>query len=196
MIGYLQGKLMLLQPPELMIEVAGVGDELSAPMSVFYELPDIGQPVALYTHLAVSETAQSLYGFAHLKDRTLFRALIRISGVGPKLALTILSGIAVEEFSDAIEEGNEDRLVRLPGIGKKTAQRLIIEMKDPLKKLELSGGTRASAELSAVSAAQEARDALQSLGYKESEIRRMLKSVDVDGLTTADIIRLALKLSS
>lgn len=196
MIGYLRGTLLTKQPPELLLDVGGVGYEIFAPMSTFYELPAVGQNVAIYTHLAISDTAHTLYGFAKLEERTLFRALIKVSGVGPKLALTILSGISTAEFADAIANSDSDLLVRLPGIGKKTAQRLVVEMKDPLEKLNLGAGTVPGATGTASSAGREAFSALQALGYKDVEIRRLLKNVNTDTDSTEDLIRQALKNSA
>ncbi|MEM7081953.1 MAG: Holliday junction branch migration protein RuvA [Pseudomonadota bacterium] len=190
MIGYLRGTLALKQPPDLVIDVNGVGYELLAPMSTFYDLPETGATVSVFTHLAVSENAHTLYAFASNQDRVLFRALIKVSGVGPKLAMTVLSGITPAEFADAIANGDVDRLVRLPGIGKKTAQRLLVEMKDPLAKLSF-GGTATTG-----SATSEAVSALQALGYKEAEVRRMLKNMDTEGLSTEELIRQALKASA
>lgn len=192
MIGYLKGTLVAKHPPELLLDVGGVGYEIHAPMSTFYNLPEPGQGVALFTHLAVSDTAHTLFGFLQVEDRTLFRALIKVSGVGPKLALTILSGISTAEFAQAIAGSDTAMLVRLPGIGKKTAQRLIIDMKDPLDKLDLialSSGTPGSDGL----AGREAFSALQALGYKDAEIRRMLKDLDTDSCSTEELIRQALK---
>lgn len=194
MIGFLNGKLASKQPPELVIDVGGVGYELFAPMSTFYELPDIGEAVSVYTHLAVSENAHTLYGFAGLKERLMFRSLIKVSGVGPKLAMTILSGISPAEFAEAIAERDIDRLVRLPGIGKKTAERLLVEMKDTLAKLNF--GPSGTVRSSSLDASDEAFSALQALGYKETEIRRLLKGVKADGLNTEELIRQALKSST
>lgn len=193
MIGYLNGKLAYKQPPELVIDVGGVGYELLAPMSTFYELPGVGETVSVYTHLAISENAHTLYAFTGLKERLMFRALIRVSGVGPKLAMTVLSGISPAEFADAVAGRDIDRLVRLPGIGKKTAERLLVEMKDPLAKL--SFGTADTARpVGGVTA--EAMSALQALGYKDAEIRRLLKGIDTSGSTTEEVIRQALKSSA
>ncbi len=194
MIGFLNVKLAYKQPPELVIDVGGVGYELLAPMSTFYELPGVGEAVSVYTHLSVSENAHTLYAFAGLKERMMFRALIKVSGVGPKLAMTVLSGISPVEFADAVADRDVDRLVRLPGIGKKTAERLLVEMKDPLAKLNFGVATAASGKSGG--AADEAYSALQALGYKEAEIRRLLKSVQGDGLTTEELIRQALKSSA
>lgn len=194
MIGYLKGTLALKQPPELVVDVGGVGYELLAPMSTFYELPGVGNAVSVYTHLAVSENAHTLYAFASSQERVMFRALIKVSGVGPKLAMTVLSGISPIEFADAVAERDVDRLVRLPGIGKKTAERLLVEMKDPLAKL--SFGSSGATSAGRIDASSEAFSALQALGYKEAEIRRLLKSVSDDGLTTEELIRQALKNST
>jgi Holliday junction DNA helicase RuvA len=163
-------------------------------MSTFYELPGVGDAVSVYTHLAVSENAHTLYAFAGLKERILFRALIKVSGVGPKLAMTILSGISPVEFADAVAERDIDRLVRLPGIGKKTAERLLVEMKDPLAKLNF--GVAGSSTTMSGGAAGEAFSALQALGYKDAEIRRLLKGIKADGLSTEELIRQALKSSA
>jgi len=145
-IGRLTGELVEKSPPELLIDVSGVGYELEASMNTFYKLPDVGTFVTLYTHFVVREDAQLLYGFADKNERTLFRTLIKVNGVGPKLALTILSGISVQEFIRTVQHEDSTALVRLPGVGKKTAERLIIEMKDKLDRLELP--TRVEAELS------------------------------------------------
>ena len=194
MIGFLNGKLAYKQPPELVIDVGGVGYELLAPMSTFYELPGVGEAVSVYTHLAVSENAHTLYAFAGLKERMMFRALIKVSGVGPKLAMTILSGISPAEFADAVADRDIDRLVRLPGIGKKTAERLLVEMKDTLAKLNFGvAGTTATGSEGATG---EAYSALQALGYKEVEIRRLLKGVQSEGMSTEELIRQALKSSA
>ncbi len=195
MIGFLNGKLAYKQPPELVIDVGGVGYELLAPMSTFYELPGVGESVSVYTHLAVSENAHTLYAFAGLKERMMFRALIKVSGVGPKLAMTVLSGISPAEFADAVADRDIDRLVRLPGIGKKTAERLLVEMKDPLAKLNF-GVASSTGTGGGEGVAGEAYSALQALGYKDAEIRRLLKSVQADGLTTEELIRQALKSSA
>jgi len=193
MIGFLRGQLLSKQPPDLLLDVNGVGYELAAPMSTFYELPAVGDTVSVFTHLAVSENAHTLYAFAQLSERTMFRALIKVSGVGPKLAMTILSGINANEFAQAIAHDDADTLVKLPGIGKKTAQRLIVEMKDALAHLDL-GSTAAGGDTAGSSA--EAFSALQALGYKDAEIRRLLKNVTESGLSTEDIIRQALRKSS
>ncbi len=195
MIGRLTGKLVEKHPPSLLLEVNGVGYEMEAPMSTFYTLPEPGDGVTLHTHLVVREDAHLLYGFASREERQLFRALIKISGVGPKLALTLLSGISVTDFARSVQDDDTARLVRLPGIGKKTAQRLIVEMRD---RLEGALPSVAASEAKAPSIAdgdprQDARRALESLGYKPQEAIRLVESVTDEGLTSEEIIRHALK---
>ncbi len=195
MIGRLTGRIAEKQPPALLLEVNGVGYELEAPMSTFYRLPEPGEEVVLHTHLVVRDDAHLLYGFSSSEERHLFRTLIRISGVGPKLALTILSGSSVEEFARAVEDGDTARLVRLPGVGKKTAQRLIVEMRDRLAD-HLAGGDAATApppREAGGSARQEARSALEALGYKPQEASRLVNGVESEGLSSEEIIRSALK---
>ena len=133
MIGLLRGKILSKQPPRLLIDVQGVGYEVDAPMTTFYDLPGTGEEVTLFTHLAVREDAHTLYGFARVSDRELFRSLLKVNGVGARLALTILSGMEPGEFVQCVQEGNTAALVRLPGVGKKTAERLIIELRDRLE---------------------------------------------------------------
>ena len=130
MIGRLHGKLLLKQPPWLLVDAGGVGYEVEAPMSTFYRLPAVGEPVTLHTHLTVREDAHLLFGFASLTEKTLFRELIRVSGVGPKLALAVLSGVGVDEFWVTVRAGDAARLAKLPGSGRKPAERLIVEMRD------------------------------------------------------------------
>ncbi len=195
MIGRLIGKLAEKQPPALLLDVNGVGYELEAPMSTFYTLPDPGQEVVLHTHLVVRDDAHLLYGFSSREERHLFRTLIRINGVGPKLALTILSGISVVEFTRSVQDDDAARLVRLPGIGKKTAQRLIVEMRDRLPDNHLScqAAPVDASSLAVRDARQDARSALESLGYKPQEASRLIGSIDCDGLSSEEIIRNALK---
>lgn len=134
MIGRLRGLIIEKQPPKVLIEVGGVGYEVFMPMTCFYELPDNGKEVIVLTHFAVREDAQILYGFNHEQERELFRELIKVNGVGPKLALAILSGMSAQQFISAVEQGEIKTLVKLPGVGTKTAERLIVEMKDRLKR--------------------------------------------------------------
>ncbi len=189
MIGHLTGKLLAKHPPQLLVDVNGVGYELEAPMSTFYGLPAVGQQVNLHTHLVVREDAQLLIGFASIAEKALFRELIRISGVGPKLAMTILSGASVEDFWNAVRSGDASSLTRLPGIGKKTAERLLIEMKDR------AGAPTVSAEIGGapMGALQEARAALTALGYKPAEVQRLTESVKHERMSTEQIIQEALK---
>lgn len=192
MIGRLSGKLVHKQPPQLLVDVGGVGYELEAPMSTFYKLPAVGAAVTLYTHLTVREDAHLLFGFFTLNEKALFRALIRISGVGPKLALAILSGISAEEFWNAIRAGDAVRFSKLPGIGKKTAERLIVEMRD---KTDRAGDTGLSLQSTGLPASplEEARAALEALGYKSAESQRLTEAVNQDGMSTDQIIREALR---
>ncbi len=199
MIGRLRGEIVYKQAPRLMVDVNGVGYELDAPMSTFYDLPEPGQPVVLYTHLAIRDDAHVLYGFARESERTLFRALLKVSGVGAKMALAILSGMSSDEFARSVQAGDTAALVRLPGIGKKTAERLIIEMRDRLDKLDvvapLSSVAATSDHLIVATAdpGSDAADALIALGYKPQEASRMVRSVKAEGLSSEEIIRAALK---
>jgi Holliday junction DNA helicase RuvA len=195
-IGFLKGRLAVKQPPMLLVDVNGVGYELEAPMSTFYGLPASGEPVALFTHLVVREDAHILYGFGTEGERRLFRGLLKISGVGPKIALGILSGASVEDFLRIIEAEDVAMLTRIPGIGRKTAERVIIEMRDSVQKLaaRAAGDGQIGASMGAVpSAHSEAFGALIALGYKAPEVTRLLKAADEPGLSTTDIIRRALK---
>jgi len=196
MIGFLKGRLAVKQPPMLLVDVGGVGYELEAPMSTFYGLPATGESVSLFTHLVVREDAHILYGFGSEGERRLFRGLLKVSGVGPKIALGILSGASVEDFLRTVEAEDVAMLTRIPGIGRKTAERVIIEMRDSVQKLKQTapGGTHTAAALGAAPSAQsEAFSALIALGYKPPEVTRLLKSADEPGLSTTEIIRRALK---
>ena len=191
MIGFLKGRLALKQPPMLMIDVNGVGYELEAPMSTFYGLPAAGEPVALFTHLVVREDAHILYAFGTDGERRLFRGLLKVSGVGPKIALGILSGASVDDFLRIIEAEDIAMLTRIPGIGRKTAERVIIEMRDSVKKLAVPAAAAGAAGALATPQS-EAFSALIALGYKPPEVIRLLKSVDEPDLATTEIIRRAL----
>lgn len=199
MIGRLKGHLLEKTPPDIVIDVNGVGYELQVSMNTYYQLPDTDQPVMLYTHFVVREDAQLLYGFYDARERALFRALIKINGVGPKLGLAILSGIETNEFVRVVGNNDVDSLVRLPGIGKKTAERLVIEMRDKLKDwysdAEMAAGAAASAasSLNNNQAVEEAESALVALGYKPKEAMRAVKLVSGDDLSSQDLIRQALK---
>jgi Holliday junction DNA helicase RuvA len=197
MIGRLRGILLDKQPPYLLLDVQGVGYELQAPMTTFYELPATGGTVTLYTHLAVREDAHQLYGFAKTSDRELFRHLLRVNGVGAKLALTILSGMDAGAFAGCIQAGDTAALVRLPGVGRKTAERLIVEMRDRLE--ALAGITLAPPGAAAAHApatpVEEAVTALIGLGYKPQEASRMVRAIDTASLSSEEIIRTALQAS-
>ena len=196
MIGFLRGRLAAKQPPQLLIDVGGVGYEVEAPMSTFYDLPALGAEVSLFTHLVVREDAHILFAFGTERERRLFRELLKVSNVGPKLALALLSGMSVDAFMLCIEADDTDTLVRIPGVGRKTAERLVIEMRDRIKNLGGVVGTSATTgkPLETNGGAQaEAFSALIALGYKPAEVTRLLRSVDASVQTTAEIIRGALQ---
>jgi Holliday junction DNA helicase RuvA len=197
MIGFLRGKLVHKAPPFLVVDVQGVGYEVEAPMTTFYDLPAINEEIKLHTHLVVREDAHILFGFSTEADRSLFRTLIKVNGVGPKLALTILSGQSAEEFHRCIQDNDTQTLVRLPGVGKKTAERLVIEMRDRLP--DLGDSAMTIADNSGVNIAitgkpkQEAISALCSLGYKPLDASKMVQNISAEGKSCEDIIRLALQ---
>lgn len=197
MIGWLSGTVRAKHPPLLLLDVQGVGYELEAPMTTFYDLPAPGGAVSLYTHQVVREDAQLLYGFARQAERDLFRMLIRVGGVGPKLALGILSGMDASQFGRCVFEGDTASLVCLPGVGKKTAERLVIEMRDRLNAPEetaASGLARAADALVAPADPQaEAVSALVALGYRPVEAAQRVRAVRQEGMVCEDIIRLALQ---
>lgn len=196
MIGRLSGTLAVVQPPLLLVDVQGVGYEVLAPMTTIFELPPLGQPVQLHTHLAVSETAQQLYGFIRDGDRKLFRTLIKVNGVGPKMALAILSGLDGMALARCVAEDNVAVLVKVPGVGKKTAERLIVELRD---KLTPDFGDANDNPLMAAAAkvdhAGEAESALTALGYKPTDASKMVAraSKEQPDADSASLIRLALK---
>jgi len=195
MIGRLRGVLIWKQAPHLLLDVQGVGYEIEAPMTTFYELPSVGSEITLHTHLAVREDAHLLFGFATERERVLFRQLLKVNGIGAKMALTILSGIAADAFARCVRDNDIATLTRLPGVGKKTAERLIIEMRDKV----LGAGSATEiidiAMVGAVADAPEndATSALISLGYKPAEASRMIQSINAAGLTSEEIIRRALQ---
>ncbi|WP_273151086.1 Holliday junction branch migration protein RuvA [Methylophaga thiooxydans] len=196
MIGRLRGIILEKQPPELVLDVHGVGYELSAPMSTFFNLPALNDEVTLFTHMVVREDAQLLYAFATERERLLFRSLLKVNGVGAKLALTILSGSDVDTFARSVQEGDTASLTRLPGVGKKTAERLIVEMRDRLKEVSSAMGLDAIVTDHAKPAAgakSEAVEALVALGYKAAEADKMLRSFDTEGMNTEQLIRQALQ---
>ncbi|MBV1873101.1 MAG: Holliday junction branch migration protein RuvA [Gammaproteobacteria bacterium] len=201
MIGFLRGVIADKQPPQLLLDVNGVGYEVNAPMCTFYRLPKVGETVVLHTHLSVREDAHTLFGFYDKKERELFRTLIKISGVGPKMALAILSGMEVNAFVLCVQHGDTATLTKLPGVGKKTAERLVIEMRDKFKDWDATVSDSSSnvlistdqVELSPNEYIQEAEDALVALGYKAAEANRMVSKVKDQGGSSETLIRLALK---
>lgn len=199
MIGRLCGILIEKKPPQLLIDINGVGYEVEAPMSTFYKLPETGQSVTLYTHFIVRQDAQLLYAFYQQNERALFRSLIKVNGVGPKLALTILSGIEPEPFIACIHDHDTSTLVRLPGVGKRTAERLIVEMRDRIDDWysdEMDVENNLTSKLVMQGAASEFRDAtnaLISLGYKANEVKKMLAAIETKNLTSEQMIRQALQ---
>lgn len=190
MIVRLSGTLVSRQPPALVIDVGGVGYEVEAPLNVFDRLPDDGEQVTILTHLVVKEDAHTLYGFLAEADRKLFRELLKVSGIGPRLALAILSGVSGDDFALMVESGDSQALTRLPGIGKKTAERLILEMRGRISDL---GGETGAAGGGALSADAEAREALTALGYSSSEALKMVRAVADKDLSAEALIRNALK---
>ncbi len=197
MIGRLRGILLENKAPDLLVEVQGVAYDVKAPLSTCYRLPDLGQEVILLTHLVVREDAHVLFGFIDASERALFRSLIKVNGIGPKSAITLLSSIDVHDFVLAIQGNDLTRLMRLPGIGKKTAERLLIEMADKIQEWEhpmmnenLSMDPQG---LSHKQVADEAQAALISLGFKPQEASKVLKQVAVEGLNSQELLRKALQ---
>lgn len=198
MIGRIEGTILAKTPPDILVDVQGVGYELQVPMSTFYRLPEINQPVTLVTHLVVREDAHLLYGFYDSQERGLFRSLIKVNGVGPKLGLAILSGIEAADFVRVVRNNDVSALEKLPGIGKKTAERLLIEMRDKLSSwpehedaYSHAGASRASSERQSIA---EAESALVALGYKPKEASKAVKLVADDTLSGPELIRQALKI--
>lgn len=187
MIGRLHGKLLEKNPPQILIDVSGVGYEVDVPMSTFCNLPEVGGELTLHTHFVVREDAELLYGFATLAERAVFRALIKISGVGPKIALALLSGITVDQLKDAVDRGETGLLTKVPGIGKKTAERLVLELKG-----KLAGTGAATAAVPTSGARADVATALIALGYSEREAAAATKKLPED-CTVNDGLRLALK---
>jgi Holliday junction DNA helicase RuvA len=192
MIGRLKGILVHKQPPWLVIDVNGVGYELEAPMSTFYDLPDVGREVALFTHYAQKEDSVSLYGFLREAERRLFRDVQKVSGIGAKIALAVLSGVSVEEFARLVQTSDVTALTRIPGIGKKTAERMVVELRDRAAEL-VAGAPAAIGTVAAPDPQSEAVIALQQLGYKPAEAVRMARDAAAAGDDAAAIIRKALK---
>ena len=192
MIGSLNGLIISKKPSEVLLEVNGIGYEVHVPLSTSFKLPSVDQTVQLLTHLIVREDQHTLYGFITEDERKLFRALIKISGVGPKLALTILSGINVEGFIRSVQMQDVDTLVHLPGIGKKTAERLLVEMKDKVGQMG-DIALNDAIESKDLRIIQEAHNALTSLGYKSVEARKILDGIDSNGLTVEALLKQALQ---
>ena len=196
MIGSIRGVLVQKQAPLILVDVAGVGYELQVPMTTLFQLPELGSEVSLVTHFVVREDAQALYGFVEEGDRSLFRQLIKVNGVGPKLALTILSGMDAKRFAYCVERDDLSSLTALPGVGKKTAQRLLVEMRDKLKDWFAGGGALSDADAAVVpvNVAGDAESALIALGYKPQDAGRMVEAVnDDDTADSEELIRRALK---
>jgi Holliday junction DNA helicase RuvA len=197
MIGRLRGVLAHKQAPHLLIDVQGVCYELEAPMSTFYDLPALGAEVTLHTHLVIREDAHILFGFGSESERALFRSLIKVNGVGARLALTILSGISAESFVCCVRDGDSAMLTRLPGIGKKTAERLIIELRDRLADwgggAAIPGAGAPGAPTAVDDPVRDAVSALEALGYKPHEAGRMVRSIAAEGLSSEALIRRALQ---
>lgn len=198
MIGRLRGTIVYKKPPELMLDVNGIGYELQASMTTFGELPEIDAETTLFTHFVVREDAQTLYAFSSEAERSLFRLLLKVNGVGPKMALAIVSGMNVNEFQQCVQAGDVTGLTKLPGVGKKTAERLIIEMRDRLPKIEMNTDmplASATAVQSPALVEEEAANALIALGYKPVQASRMVAGKGQDSSNVEEIIRAALKAS-
>jgi len=195
MIVQLSGQILSKNPPEVVVEVAGIGYEILCPMSTFYQLGDTGGNVLLYTHLSIKEDSHTLFGFISKDEKSLFRELIRVNGVGPKVALAILSHLTVGSLIDCIGNEDADLLAKTPGIGKKTALKLIVELQDRLEKIEFSSAVMASnmAQNNINPNAKKALEALQSLGFKSKEASKMISAIDDQTLSTEELIRQALK---
>lgn len=196
MIGLIQGRLLAKQPPEILVDVGGIGYEVQVPMTTIYQLPKVGEAVTLHTHFVVREDAQILFGFADTRERQMFRNLIKVNGVGPKMALTILSGIEPNDFVRCVRDDDTASLVRLPGVGKKTAERLLVEMRDRLKDWQLDDSVAAvkgDIPVAGNDILLEAESALIALGYKPADATRMISAVKAGVHSSEELIRLALK---
>jgi Holliday junction DNA helicase RuvA len=191
MIGRLKGILVHKQPPWIMVDVHGVGYELEAPMSTIFDLPEVGREVVLFTHYAQKEDSVSLYGFLRESERRLFREVQKVSGIGAKIALAVLSGASVDEFARLVQTGDVAALTRIPGIGKKTAERIIVELRD--RATDFATGSSTPMSGVPADAQSEAVIALQQLGYKPAEATRMARDATAAGDDTATIIRKALQ---
>ncbi len=198
MIGQLRGILLEKQPPQLLLDVQGVAYEVDAPMSTFYQLPDIGSETRLYTHFVVREDAHALYGFHSREERALFKTLLKVNGVGPRMALTLLSSVSPDEFVRYVLNNDTASLVRLPGIGKKTAERLVIEMRDKLAEwtqtaTDTAGSPVTTSPASRHHVLQDAIAALVALGYKQAEANRSVTKIDDGHANSEALIRRALR---
>ena len=195
MIGHLKGKIISKSPPEVLLEVQGIGYEVLCPMSTIYELDNLSDDVLLFTHLSIKEDAHTLFGFITKDEKNVFRELIRVNGVGPKVALAILSNLSVHSLVECISTEDADLLAKTPGIGKKTALKLIVELQDRLSKLDLVGSIANSSEIKQNSNpnSKQAIEALQSLGFKAKEANRMVSKIEDQELSTEQLIRLALQ---
>ncbi|MCB5226257.1 Holliday junction branch migration protein RuvA [Alishewanella sp. 16-MA] len=203
MIGRLSGIILEKQPPDLLLDVAGVGYEVQLPLTSFYALPEVGKPAVIYTHFVVREDAQLLYGFSNQTERSLFRQLIKANGVGPKLALTILSGMTAQHFVRCVQFDDLSTLVKLPGVGKKTAERLVIEMRDRLKDWGVSSNTPITDKMimqddealfaPPASAEQDAISALFGLGYSQAQAAKAVQQQLKPGMSSEQLIKAALK---
>ena len=192
MIGFVRGKLVVKTPPHLTVDVGGVGYDIEAPMSTFYTLPAVGADVRLLTHLVVREDAHILYGFGTQEERALFRNLLKVSQIGPKIALAILSGVSVDGFSTLVKLQDSGALTKIPGVGRKTAERVLLEMKDRLDALD-EAKVAGAMPMTPSSVEGEAWTALVALGYKPTEVTAMLKPLAGQGGTAEDLIRRALQ---
>jgi len=195
MIGHLKGKIISKSPPEVLLEVQGIGYEVLCPMSTIYELDNLSDDVLLFTHLSIKEDAHTLFGFITKDEKNVFRELIRVNGVGPKVALAILSNLSVHSLVECISTEDADLLAKTPGIGKKTALKLIVELQDRLSKLDLARSLANSIEIKQNSNpnSKQAIEALQSLGFKSKEANRMVSKIEDQELSTEQLIRLALQ---
>jgi len=193
MIGRLRGILISKQPPSLLVEVAGVGYEVEAPMSTIYDLPGIGKEVILLIHHAVKEDGVNLYGFLHETERVLFRNLLKVSGIGAKISLAVLSGVSTDHFARLVQAGDVVALTKIPGIGKKTAERIVVELRDRLDGVSGVPGSTMRSPDAPLDASGEATVALQQLGYKPVEVTRLVQKVAAEGDSAEMIIRKALR---
>jgi Holliday junction DNA helicase RuvA len=193
MIGRLRGTLLSKQPPSLLVEVGCIGYEVEAPMSTIYDLPGIGKEVILLIHHAVKEDSVTLYGFLHESERMLFRSLLKVSGIGAKIALAVLSGVSADHFARLVHAGDVVALTKIPGIGKKTAERIVVELRDRLDGVGVSGAPSLRVAGAPRDAAGEATVALQQLGYKPAEVSRLVHKVAAEGDNAEAIIRKALR---